>query len=677
MRLSPALLSTLALAAAAGLSLIGASFAARAVEDRAVRAVDGALDTANVTWARASADGLTVTLAGTAPTEAARFRALTVAGGVVDPSRVIDTLEVAAAAVIPAPTLSVEILRNRDGISVIGLIPVATGREAILDPLIRVANGVRVSDMVEATQQPVPKGWAEAVGFGVKAAELLPRSKISIAAGRVAVTAVADSPEQKQRLERELRAQMPASVPVTLDISAPRPVITPFTLRFVMDGQTPHFDACAAPDEAALGQIIAAALAAGMEEPIDCQVGLGAPSQDWGQAAAQSIAALAALGGGTLTLADADITLEAAEGTDAQRFEEVVSNLDASLPSLFSLHANRPVAPVQEAATAESGPPEFTATLDAEGGVTLRGRFLDERQRAAVESYARARFGAGAVNVTTRLDDRLPQGWALRVLAGLEALGELNRGELLVTQDRIAVRGVTGDKSARGNITRTLSSRLGRAAYTVDVSYDERLDPQAALPTPQECVRTINAILDSHKITFAPGSATINADARQTLDKVAEAMIPCIDVKMEIGGHTDSQGRNEMNLQLSQARAEAVLEALLARRVPISNLTARGYGETRPIADNGKEEGREANRRIAFTLIIGSPDQPALPEPVPAPTARPEAVTDAARAAEAEAPPAEETAGSMDDDASEEGEPMDAIDGDEEPPPATEAPDTN
>ena len=672
MRLSPALLSTLALAAAAGLSLIGASFAARAVEDRAVRAVDGALDTANLTWARASADGLTVTLAGTAPTEAARFRALTVAGGVVEPSRVVDALEVAAAAVIPAPTLSVEILRNRDGISVIGLIPVATGREAILNPLIRVANGVRVSDMVEATQQPVPEGWAEAVGFGVKAAELLPRSKISIAAGKVAVTAVADSPEQKQRLERELRAQIPGSVPVTLDISAPRPVITPFTLRFVMDGQGPHFDACAAPDDAALGEIIVAAREAGVASPVDCQIGLGAPSQDWGQAAARSIAALTALGGGTVTLADADITLEAAEGTEAQRFEEVVSNLDASLPGLFSLHASRPVAPVQETAAAESGPPEFTATLDAEGGVVLRGRFLDERQRAAVESYARARFGAGAVNVSTRLDDGLPQGWALRVLAGLEALGELNRGELLVTKDRIAVRGVTGDKAARGNITRTLSSRLGRAAYTVDVSYDERLDPQAALPTPQECVRTINTILDSHKITFAPGSATINADARQTLDRVAEAMIPCIDVKMEIGGHTDSQGRDEMNLQLSQARAEAVLEALLARRVPISNLTARGYGETRPIADNGKEEGREANRRIAFTLIIGSPDQPALPEPVPAPNARPEAVTDAARAAEA--PPGEEPS-TLNDDASEGGEPMDTIDGDEAPSAAT--PDTN
>jgi OOP family OmpA-OmpF porin len=71
---------------------------------------------------------------------------------------------------------------------------------------------------------------------------------------------------------------------------------------------------------------------------------------------------------------------------------------------------------------------------------------------------------------------------------------------------------------------------------------------------------------------------------------------------MEIGGHTDSQGREEMNLGLSQSRADAVLNGLLARGVLVSNLTARGYGETRPIADNENEEGRERNRRIEFRL---------------------------------------------------------------------------
>ena len=79
-------------------------------------------------------------------------------------------------------------------------------------------------------------------------------------------------------------------------------------------------------------------------------------------------------------------------------------------------------------------------------------------------------------------------------------------------------------------------------------------------------------------------------------------MADCEYVPMEVAGHTDSQGREIMNKELSQARADAVVNALLARRVLTSNMRAVGYGEEFPIADNDTEEGREANRRIEFTL---------------------------------------------------------------------------
>ena len=72
---------------------------------------------------------------------------------------------------------------------------------------------------------------------------------------------------------------------------------------------------------------------------------------------------------------------------------------------------------------------------------------------------------------------------------------------------------------------------------------------------------------------------------------------------MEIGGHTDSQGREQMNLNLSQARANAVLFELQRRRILTKNIVAKGYGETRPIASNDTEQGREQNRRIEFKQI--------------------------------------------------------------------------
>jgi len=124
-------------------------------------------------------------------------------------------------------------------------------------------------------------------------------------------------------------------------------------------------------------------------------------------------------------------------------------------------------------------------------------------------------------------------------------------------------------------------------------------------------VAQINQVLSIRQITFAPSSADIDHEARESIDSIAEIMKNCADVAMEVGGHTDSQGREVMNQSLSQGRAEAVVNALLARRILTSNLTAVGYGEAQPIADNKTEKGREANRRIEFRLVETEPKQSA------------------------------------------------------------------
>jgi OOP family OmpA-OmpF porin len=140
------------------------------------------------------------------------------------------------------------------------------------------------------------------------------------------------------------------------------------------------------------------------------------------------------------------------------------------------------------------------------------------------------------------------------------------------------------------------------------VTYQKRLDPVLGLPTPQECVAEVGAIIAAGKINFEPGSATIDASALGTMDDIATILTRCGDIGLEILGFTDSQGREEMNLALSQSRAESVLNELRARRVVTGSFKATGYGEENPIADNGSEAGREANRRIEFRLIGGGTD---------------------------------------------------------------------
>ena len=452
---------------------------------------------------------------------------------------------------------------------------------------------------------PAPDGWQNAVDFGVSALKMLPRAKISVAADRVAVTAISGSEAEKKRLEADLTRLIPKGLSVDLAISAPRPVLTPFTLRYVMDDQGGRFDACSADTERSKNRILAAARNAGSSAAASCTIGLGVPTPKWADAVEAGITALTAIGSGTITFSDADVTLLAASTTDQATFDRAVGELQTALPDVFSLNAT-----LQKAATpGATGPAEFTATLSDDGKLDLRGRLTDATLRDAVEAFTHASFGSDNVYIATRLDAELPDGWPLRVLAGLQAMAELESGSLTVRNDTVEVKGKTGSQGAKARIAQILSAKLGQGkTYKVDVTYVESLDPAAALPTPDECRLRIEAAISVQKIAFSPGSADLTQAARGTIDALVAVLTNCPNMRVEVAGYTDAQGSEEGNRKLSQSRAEAVLTALKGRRVAVDGFTAVGYGEADPIADNVAEDGREANRRIEFKFLDLPPE---------------------------------------------------------------------
>ena len=593
----------------AGLMMLGISLATvLMIENRSASVIRERLTEARIEWVEVATDGMLVQLSGTAPNEAARFRALNLVGTLIDSGRVRDFLDVTPTTAIQAPRFSVEMLRNDDGIQLGGLIPAAgEGNGFDLDSLMDAASALTASgsepaNMLQTANWPAPEAWEDSLRFGIDALGLLKRSKISVSAGRVEVTAIADSPAEKRRFEGELDRRKPAGVTLEAAISAPRPVITPFTLRFIKDADGLRFDACSADTERARAAILAAAAAAGMEGPTICTIGLGTPTPRWAEAGVAAIRAVAAMEAGSVTFKDADVTFAAGEGVSEAAFDNALGDLRAGLPDLFSID---PVPPTPDAEV--RGPAEFTARLLPSGRVELRGRLVDERQQNVVEAFARAAFGASNVYVGTVLDPALPDGWPVRVLSGLESLALLEEGNLLVRSETVEVKGLTGQMDARGRVTQILAAGLGQGqSFRVDVTYDEKLDPLAALPTPEECAADVAKLMQGGKITFEPGSAEIVTDAAPLIGKIAEVLLTCPGIALEIAGHTDSQGSAAGNQALSQARAEAVQMALLGRRVDTSNMLAKGYGESTPIAENTTEQGREANRRIEFTLIGGT-----------------------------------------------------------------------
>ena len=602
MRIIPVILSALAFAAAG----VGAYFAAGLtvswIENSSATAVEKRLALEGFDWASVQTDGLKVVLEGEAASEALRFKALAAAGQIVEAARVIDNFTITDSRPPVAPKFSVEILRNDKSISLIGLVPTKADNANFKDRVARIAGDLPVADFLETADYPMPDAWSSVISYGLLALERLEHSKISIGETQVIIDAIGESDAQKSKLLEELTRRTPADITSKIGISAPRPVITPFTLRFRITADGASFDACSADSPEAAVQILAAAKAAGLAEEATCRQGLGVPSPLWSKAATQAIAALAKLGGGSVTLSDADVTLTAPAGTDPTLFDTITSRLDGDLPEVFALNPILLVAP--ETPEDDAAIPEMVATLSPEGQVQIRGPVISPRAQRTLQTFAYAVFGSEDVYLSTKLQDNLPEGWMVRSLASLAGLSKLNSGIATVSPNAIDITGLTGRRSAKTDIAQILIDRLGDGAeFELEVTYLEELDPLARMLNGAECVAEITDLASQNKIKFEPGSATLDGDSRDTVQAIAEVFERCLEAPIEIGGHTDSQGREEMNLNLSKGRAEAVLTALRGARVKLKSLTAEGYGETQPIADNGTAEGRETNRRIEFRLV--------------------------------------------------------------------------
>ena len=99
-------------------------------------------------------------------------------------------------------------------------------------------------------------------------------------------------------------------------------------------------------------------------------------------------------------------------------------------------------------------------------------------------------------------------------------------------------------------------------------------------------------------VNFDFDKAVIRQEDIPTLDRDVATLKEWGDVNVEVAGHTCSIGTDEYNMGLSQRRADAVRNYLISKGVPADRLTAKGYGESQPIADNATEEGRVQNRRV-------------------------------------------------------------------------------
>ena len=104
-------------------------------------------------------------------------------------------------------------------------------------------------------------------------------------------------------------------------------------------------------------------------------------------------------------------------------------------------------------------------------------------------------------------------------------------------------------------------------------------------------------------VHFDTNKATLKSGSFKSLNELAEFMIHKTTLKIELAGHTDSDGEADMNLDLSQRRAETVRNYLIKKGVASNRLTAKGYGETKALATNSTDECKQLNRRTEVRIL--------------------------------------------------------------------------
>ena len=145
----------------------------------------------------------------------------------------------------------------------------------------------------------------------------------------------------------------------------------------------------------------------------------------------------------------------------------------------------------------------------------------------------------------------------------------------------------------------------------IDVSFDlvmrrdEAADTDLTLQSAElkACARQIATIAQSDQVYFTSGSSALEAKSFPLLDAIVDTMMTCPDITLRIEGHTDNVGSESYNKALSIDRAGEVMTYLALRDVSAERLSAMGFGEDRPIADNKTRKGRWKNRRIEFVVF--------------------------------------------------------------------------
>lgn len=543
--------------------------------------------------------GRDAVLTGSAPEPAARAAALAAIAGAPGNWQI----EIAR-----ADALSFTAMKAPDGGMIVGGTAPDDGVRAALLAAVEAISARPVSGSIDITPGVTPEGWEIMVGQGLRALSESAEGLISIVGPEGTLDATVVGDVQRAAVQRLLGPGWSADLTV-VEEGAAGPEITidydsdglfeaagrlpPGLSPAVIGAMLPGLDVAALARDGGEGEMSAAAMLA------------------WEGAVKGLSAVLPRFREAEVRLSDGRLALsgELLRGMNAGAAQaELKAALDPDWQLSLEFAGTQPMAElvVQKApdgvllsGLAPEGlePEEAAALMGAAAGEDLRGG------------------GAGGAS-----------GWAQALAAMEEALSAFDRAEARISAMDVGLSGQLEAGQDPATVQSMLSAALPsgwkasvQAVTDAPAGGERRTNPESGeaellsngfwLPeldfpvSPERCEAEADGALEQAQVRFVTGSSEIDDEGLALIDRLAAIAIRCLGgtgMRLVISGHTDAVGDDAMNQKLSEARAEAVRDALVLRGVDEAALNAVGHGETRPVASNETPEGRARNRRIAF-----------------------------------------------------------------------------
>lgn len=189
----------------------------------------------------------------------------------------------------------------------------------------------------------------------------------------------------------------------------------------------------------------------------------------------------------------------------------------------------------------------------------------------------------------------LPSGCGSRTAkgAGIGAAVGAVTGAVVGNQSGHAKEGAIIGAVAGGALGGVVGARMDRQAEELAKVAETKRTEQGVIVT-----------LSSNKIHFDVDKAVVKEDSRATLVELAGILKKYPEDVIVVAGHTDSDGSETYNMDLSKRRAQAVVDILAANGVPSASIQAHGYGEAQPVASNETAEGKALNRRVELSITV-------------------------------------------------------------------------